>query len=146
MWILNWLPDIVFHVMLLVGILAIVASFVLSSSPFLWQYKLPIQIAGIVLVVVAVWYEGGIAKDKEYKARIASLELKISKAEAESADANARLAEEVLKHQQSIEKITAANKQRLNNQAADLNQSCRVNDTVIGILNDAAKARNGGAK
>jgi hypothetical protein len=145
MWILNWLPDIIFHVMLLVGILAIVASYVLSSSPFLWQYKFPIQLAGIVLVVVAVWYEGGIAKDKEYKKQIAELELKVSRSEVESAAANTKLAEEVLQHQQAIQQITAANKQRLNNQAADLNKSCKVNDNVINILNDAAKAR-GGAK
>ena len=76
MWILNWLPDFVFHLMLLIGVLAIVASFVLQFVPFVSQYKLPIQVAGIILTVIAVWYEGGIAKDREYRERIAAMELK----------------------------------------------------------------------
>ena len=80
MWILNWVPDFVFRLMLLIGILAIGASFVLSFIPFVSQYKLPIQVAGIILTVVAVWYEGGIAKDAEYRARIAAMELKIAPA------------------------------------------------------------------
>jgi hypothetical protein len=146
MWLLNFLPDFAFHIMLIIGILGIIAGFVLNSIPFINTNGKLIQVVSILLTVVAVWYEGGIAKDQEYKKQIAQLELKVSKAEAESAAANTKLAEEILKHQQAIKDITAANKQRLNNQATDLNKSCKINDNVISILNDAAKARNGSTK
>lgn len=141
MWLLNWLPDFVFHLMLLVGLLAIGASFVLSFIPFVSQYKLPIQVAGILLTVVAVWYEGGIAKDAEYKARIAALELKVAKAETESAEANTRLAEQILREQARIKDITETNKKRLDALAGQLNNQCTVNNSVITVLNDAAKNR-----
>jgi len=141
MWILNWLPDFVFHLMLLVGLLAIGASFVLGFIPFVTQYKLPIQVAGIILTVVAVWYEGGIAKDAEYRARIATMELKISKAETAAAEANTKLAEQILREQARIKDITETNKKRLKDLAGQLDKQCLVNQGVIDVLNDAARNR-----
>lgn len=146
MWILNWLPDFVFHLMLLVGLAAIGASFVLQFIPFVSQYKLPIQVAGIILTVVAVWYEGGIAKDAEYRARISALELKISKAETAAAEANTRLAEQILKENARIKDLTETNKKRLKELADQLNSQCSVNQDVINVLNDAARNRKDGKK
>jgi hypothetical protein len=146
MWILNWLPDFVFHLMLLVGVVAIGASFVLGFIPFVSQYKLPIQVAGIILTVVAVWYEGGIAKDAEYRARIAAMELKISKAETEAAEANTKLAEQILRDQARIKDITESNKKRLKDLADQLNKQCSVDQAVINVLNDAARNRKETAK
>lgn len=146
MWILNWLPDFVFHLMLLIGVLAIGASFVLTFIPFISQYKLPIQVAGIILTVVAVWYEGGIAKDAEYRARIAAMELKISRAETQAAEANTRLAEQILKENARIRDLTETNKKRLKELADQLNQQCRVDQNVINVINDAARNRKENAK
>lgn len=146
MWILNFLPDIFFHIMLGASILIFLVSTLFNNIPFLGGYTKLIQIISIVCLVFAVWMEGGIAKDNEYKEKIKELQQKISKAEVDSEALNNKLFEEMLKHQQAIQQITAANKQRLNNQAAELNKSCTVNDNVIGILNDAAKARNGSTK
>ena len=141
MWLLNWFPDFVFHLMLLVGLLAIGASFVLSFIPFVSQYKLPIQVAGILLTILAVWYEGGIAKDAEYKIRIAEMELKISRSETAAAEANTKLAEQILREQARIKDITETNKKRLKELADQLNKQCTVNNSVITVLNDAAKNR-----
>ena len=141
MWLLNWLPDFVFHGMLLVGLLAIAASFILGFIPFVSQYKIPIQAAGIILTVLAVWYEGGIAKDAEYKARIAEMELKISRSETAAAEANTKLAEQILREQARIKDITETNKKRLKDLAGQLDKQCSVNQGVIDVLNDAAKNR-----
>ena len=141
MFLLNWLPDVVFHLMLLVGVLAIGASFVLTFIPFVSRYRLPIQVAGIMLTVVAVWYEGGIAKDAEYRARIAAMELKISRAETAAAEANTRLAEQILKEQARIRDLTETNKKRLQELSGQLNQQCTVSQSVIDVLNNAAKNR-----
>jgi hypothetical protein len=146
MWILNFLPDFAFHILLVIGILGIIAGFLLSNIPFIGTNGKLIQIVSILITVLAVWYEGGIAKDQEYKKQIADLQLKVSRAEAQSAESNTKLAEEILKRQQAIQQITAANKQKLNNQAVELNKACTVNDDVISILNDAARARNRSTK
>lgn len=132
--------------MLLVGLAAIGASFVLTFIPFVSQYKLPIQVAGIILTVVAVWYEGGIAKDAEYKARIAEMELRISRSETKAAEANTRLAEQILKENARIKDLTETNKKRLQELSGQLNQQCRVDQSVIDIINDAARNRREGKK
>ena len=81
MWILNFLPDFAFHLLLVIGILGIVAGFFLSNIPFIGTNGKLIQIVSILITVLAVWYEGGIAKDQEYKKQIAELQLKVAKAE-----------------------------------------------------------------
>lgn len=96
MWILNWLPDIAFHLVLIVGLLALVASWMIKILPVKFipmamQYRVPLQIAGVVLTVLGVWYEGGIAKDAEWKAKVAEVEKKVAEAEAKSAKENTKI-------------------------------------------------------
>lgn len=141
MWLLNWLPDWVFHLILLVGILGIVASFVLKFIPFVDQYRVPIQVAAIILTIVGVWYEGGIAKDREYRERIAALELKVSRAETAAAEANTRLVELLAKKEQEIKDVTVANQKKLRDMAAQINKTCTVNQDLVNILNNAARNR-----
>ena len=141
MWLLNWLPNWVFHLILLVGVLGLVASFVLKFIPFVDQYRIPIQVAAILLTILGVWYEGGIAKDREYQERIAALELKVSRAETAAAEANTRLVESLAKKDQEIKEVTTANQQRLRDLAAQLNKTCTVNQDVVNILNNAARNR-----
>ena len=96
MWILNWLPDVVFHVVLIVGLLALVASWMIKILPIklipmAMQYRVPLQIAGVVLTVLGVWYEGGIAKDAEWKVKVAEAEKKVLEAEAKAATQNVKV-------------------------------------------------------
>jgi hypothetical protein len=141
MWLLNFLPDFVFHLLLIIGVLGIVAGFFLSNIPFIGTNGKLIQIVSILITVLAVWYEGGIAKDAEYKSRISELQLKIAKAETASAEANTRLAEQILREQARIKDLTETNKKRLKELSDQLNKQCTVNNSVITVLNDAAKNR-----
>ena len=45
---------------------------------------LTLKKVGIVLLIVSIWYEGGIAKDAEYRLKIAELSQKASEAEAKA--------------------------------------------------------------
>lgn len=96
MWILNWLPDFVFHLILIAGVVALLAGFVFKFIPFVKQYQLPIQVVGVLLTILGVWYEGGIAKDAEWKARVAELETKVAQAEAKSAEVNTKVVTKVV--------------------------------------------------
>lgn len=143
MWLVNWLPDWVFHLILLVGVLGLLASWVLKRIPFVETWGLQIQVAAIILTVLGVWYEGGIAKDREYRERIAALELKVSRAETAAAEANTRLVELLAQKDQEIKDVTVANQKKLRDLAAQLNKTCTVNQDVVNILNNAARNRQG---
>ena len=146
MWMLNFLPDIVFHIILGASILIFLVSTLFSNVPFLGGYIKLIQIISIVCLVFAVWMEGGIAKDNEYKEKIKELQQKISKAEVDSEALNNKLYEAMLKHEQEIKDINDANRSRLKSKSSTLNLECKVNQDVIDILNDSARNRNGSKK
>ena len=69
------------------------------------------------------------------------MELKISRAETQAAEANTRLAEQILKENARIKDLTETNKRRLKELADQLNQQCRIDQNVINVINDAAKSR-----
>jgi hypothetical protein len=102
MWILNWLPDFVFHLILIAGVLALLAGWALRMIPLVDKYSLPIQVAGILLTIVGVWYEGGIAKDAEWQARVNELEIKVAQAEAKSEKVNTEIMTKVVTKTQII--------------------------------------------
>jgi len=146
MWILSFLPDVFFHILLGASILVFLVSTLFNNIPFIGGYTKLIQIISIVCLVFAVWMEGGIAKDNEYKEKIKELQQKISKAEVDSQALNNKLFEEMLKQQQEIKRITDTNKSRMRAQAATLDLHCKVEQSVINILNDAARNRDGSKK
>lgn len=140
MWILNWLPDFVFHLILIAGVLAIVASLVLRMVPLINRYSLPIQVVGILLTVVGVWYEGGIAKDAEWKARVAELEIKVAQAEAKSQKVNTEIVTKVITKIQVIKDITNANTKYITEYVAkDLDADCRLTNASVLLHNIASQ-------
>jgi len=146
MWLISFLPDMFFHILLGASILVFLVSTLFSNVPFLGGYTKLIQIISIVCLVFAVWSEGGIAKDNEYKEKIKDLQQKINKAEVDSEALNNKLYEAMLKHEQEIKNINDANRLRLKNKSSTLNLECKVNQDVIDILNDSARNRNGSKK
>lgn len=102
MWILNWLPDFVFYLILIVGVLALLAGWALRMVPLVAKYSLPIQVVGVLLTILGVWFAGGIAKDAEWKARVAELENKVAQAEAKSAKVNTKVVTKVVTKTQVI--------------------------------------------
>ena len=145
MWILNWLPDFVFHLILIAGVLALLASWVLKFIPFIATYRLPIQVAGILLTVFGVWYEGGIAKDTEWKVRVAELEVKVAQAEAKSATENVKIVTKVVKQLELVRTRGNDVIQYVDREIVKYDNVCPIPKEVVNAHNMAAE-RVGEAK
>jgi signal transduction histidine kinase len=139
MWILKFLPDFIFHLILLLGIAGLVASFVLKFIPFISQYRLPIQVVGAVLVVIGLYMAGAIANESAWQARVDELNLKIARAEAQSAEANTQLASKLAAKQREIQAVQEDARNRIRQNAAAMDSVCKVPSEVISILNDTAR-------
>lgn len=139
MWILNFLPDFVFHILLLAGILGLVASFVLDSIPFISTNAKAIQLASAVALAIAIYFEGAISDNDAWKARVRELEVKVAKAETESAEANGKLQKALAAKDKEIALAQAELKNRIKAGAAAMDAVCKVPADVVSILNDAAK-------
>jgi DsbC/DsbD-like thiol-disulfide interchange protein len=144
MWIVNFLPDFVFHFLLLAGLLGLVASFVLDSVPFVSTNAKAIQLASAVVLAVALFFEGAISDNDAWQARVKALELKVARAETESADANGKLQKQLAVKDKEIALAQAELKNRIRAGAAAMDAVCQIPADVVNILNDAAK--KGGKK
>jgi len=96
------MPEWAFHLMLGVGVLGTVAGFVLGMIPFIRQYVIPIRIISLLILILAVYLEGGLADNKIWEARVKEMEVKVAKAEAESAKENVKIVEKIVRKTQIV--------------------------------------------
>jgi len=96
MWIITFLPEWVFHLIFGLGVLGTIAGFVLGFIPIIKQYKLPIQIIGILTLVLGVYLEGALADYREWEMKAAELKVKIAEMETKIAQGDVKIVEKVV--------------------------------------------------
>lgn len=146
MWLLQFLPDWVFHLILLIGLFGLGASFVLKFIPFVVQYRVPIQVAASILIVLGVYMEGAISNQAWWEARVAEAELRVKEAERLAAEANGKIEYRIVEKTKVVEVVNQKVQQQIKDLAVKMDQRCYVIPEVNGIHNDAASARKQGAK
>lgn len=145
-WLLSFLPNFVFHLIVIVGILGLLASQFFSFIPFVSTYTSPIKIASIGLLVVGIWFEGGISNNDAWLAKVRELEFQVAKAEAKSNEANVLLTSQLAAKNKEIAKSQAELKIKIKEMANSIDAECKVPSIAINILNEAARGPKGGKK
>jgi len=97
MWLINFLPDWIFHAILLAGVLGLIASLILKFIPVINTYKLPIQVGALLLIVIGVWFEGAMNNQAAWEAKVAELQIKVAEAEAKSQETNVQIITKTVK-------------------------------------------------
>ena len=144
MWLMNFLPNWIFHAILLAGVLGLIASLVLKFIPFFNTYKLPVQVLSILLIVTGVWFEGAISNQAEWEARVAEMQVKVAEAEAKSSEANVQIVTKVVKKTKRIREkgdaiITYIDREVVkNNEVIKFVENCPIPDIIIKTHNAAA--------
>ena len=146
MFLISFLPDIVFHLLLLVGILGLAASFILKFIPVVSTYKLPIQAGAVLLIIASVWFEGGISNEAMWQARVHELEAKVAESEKQSAIANGQIDNKANKKIQIVKEVQYIVQERIRTEASKIDAQCKIGEDVVGILNDAANNKTGDVK
>lgn len=95
-WILSLLPDWVWPALLIIGVLALLAAWVLGFVPFVKNYRLPIQVGGIIATVVAVWFLGAASNEEKWQAKIKEMEEKVKLAEEQATNKNIEIQEKIV--------------------------------------------------
>ena len=139
MWLLEFLPNWIFHAVLVLGVMAMAASFVLKFIPFVAAYRLPIQAVGLVLIVLGVWFQGAMSNEAAWQARVHEMEQKVAAAEVKSAQETVRIVTRVVTQIQTIKDTTNANVQYLEKQVAqDLDRECTLTNASVLLHNSAS--------
>ena len=138
MWLLSLVPDVVYHVLLILAVLAFGASYILKMVPFITTNALVIRIASALLIVFCVWVEGGFANEAKWEARVAELEIKVAKAEKAAAEANGKIETVYVDRVKVVKEVQYVVKNRIAKNAAKLDLTCKVDPLAIDILNQSA--------
>ena len=91
MWILDFLPFWVFHLVLLAGVVGLFVSFFVSSIPLVNKYLLPVKIGSAFLLVFGLYMEGGISNQERWEAKVAEAKIEMAKKDAASAEASTKV-------------------------------------------------------
>lgn len=143
MFILHYLPDAfilwVVNTILIIGILATIAGWFIKFVPIFNKYRLPLQIAGVLLLVCGVYFRGGYAIEMEWRERVAKLETQIKEAEAKSKEINTEIKKVYITKYKVIRKDRVVIQEKIVKEAAAIDKECKVSPSAISILNEAAK-------
>ena len=102
MFIVQYLPEMVIHIIFMAGVLGVIAGFVLGFIPAIRPYKLAVQVISLIVLCFGVYIEGGLADTKIWKMRVLELEVKVKEAEAKSAEVNTVIQERVVTKTQVV--------------------------------------------
>ena len=131
MWIINWLPEFVVHLIFLAGVVGTIAGFVLGFIPFVSKYKLPIQIISLLLLSLGVYLEGGLAEKAKWELRVKEMEAQVAKAEAEAAKVNTVIVEKVVKEKEFIKVKGQKVIEYIDREVKVFDENCTVPDVAI---------------
>lgn len=148
MWLLAWLPDSFLlwfiHTVLLAGIVGTVLSFFLLHRivrwfPALAPYHLLIQIVSVTLLVGGVYFKGGYDTEASWRAKVAELELQVSKMNEQSTELNKKLEDERKKKQKVRVEYYNTVKTEIKEVEKQINADCKLDPKVNDLINKAAK-------
>jgi uncharacterized coiled-coil protein SlyX len=139
MWILDFLPSWIFHLIVVAGVGGILASTVLKFIPFISNYKLPIQVGSVILLAFGLYMEGGISNQEKWEARVKELEAKVAIAEEQSKTANVALSAAVKEKTQLVKQTQVVIQEKLVKVKEQIDATCTVSPDAIKLLNEAAE-------
>lgn len=142
-WVLSLIPDSVLiwfiNILLLVGLAGTIAGFFIKFIPFVNQYRLPTQIAGVILLTLGVYFKGGYATEMAWRDKVKAAEEKAAIAEQKAVELNAALDTEIKKKNKVIYENQVVYRERIKEVATIIDKGCVVAPEAIDIHNAAAK-------
>jgi hypothetical protein len=139
MWILQFLPDWVFHAICLAGFAGLIIAFFLGFVPFVGRYSLPIKIVSLLLLVFGLFIEGANFNNNIWLERVKELEAKVAESEKKIATTNTKIKKVYVTKVKVIKQDRIVIQEKIVKEAANMDKDCKVSPSAISILNEAAK-------
>ena len=139
MWILNFLPDWIFHFILLAGIGGLIASYLMKFIPFVYMYKTPIQLVSVVAIVGSTFMIGAAWNDHVWRERVAEMEQKVAAAEVKSAEENVKIVTKIVKKTEIVRTRGEDIIKYVDREVVKYNDRCEIPTEFVKVLNDAAE-------
>jgi hypothetical protein len=141
----DWLITILVNGLVIVGLIGISAAWIARWVPYFNMYRGPIQLIGIVCLVLGVYFKGGADVERAWRERVKELEAKVALAEVQSKEANKKLSDQLAQNKRLTQEVKNANTAAIRANAEKINSECRVPDVAISLHNSASKNQVSGS-
>lgn len=142
-WFLSLIPESVFiwitYGLIAAGFGLYVISKLVSWIPLISQYKLPVELIGIAILVVGVYLFGGYGVEMSWRDKVRQLEEQIKAAEEKSAQVNTVIQEKIVYKTKVIKEKEVQYIDRIKEVEKVIDAKCEVDPAAIDILNQAAE-------
>lgn len=139
MFLLDLLPNWVFYIFIVVGVIGFIAAFFMQFIPWVSTYRTQILVASIISLTVGVWFDGGITNQTRWEAKVITLEKKLAEASVKSAESNTKLVQKVDDKIAEVKKNNNSNILYIDREIVKYNGTCIIPREVINVVNSAAK-------
>ena len=139
MWYLSLLPNAFFHAIVIAGVVAVLGSMFLKMIPFVSKYYIPMRIIGFVVFTFGIYFEGGLANEEQWVAKVKEMEVKVAAAEAEGKKETIKIQQKVVVQQQVIREKGEDIVRYIDREIVKYDNSCIIPKEVIDTHNKAAK-------
>jgi hypothetical protein len=144
MWLLHLLPSSfllwIINILLVVGISGILLGFFIKFIPLVNQYRLPIQIASILIFCLGLYWKGGYSVEQDWRQKVDELQAKVDDSEKVSIKINTVIKKVYVDRVKVIKQDRVVIQDRIVEIAKEIDKECKVPQSAIAILNDAAKS------
>jgi hypothetical protein len=140
MWIIDFLPDWIWTLVLWLGIISIGVSYLLAKIPVVGQYKLPLRIGGVVALLIGVYFQGAVSNEEKWQARVKELEAKIVVAEEKSKEETVKIVNKTVVKREYYRERGNDIVQYVDREIVKYDNTCPVPKEVVKAHNDAAAA------
>ena len=151
MWFLHLLPDSliawIVNIILIAGVAVTVAGFFVRFIPFVNQYRIPVQIAGILLLTMGVYFEGGYTTEMAWRERVREVEAKLAVAETRSAEVNTEIVTKIVTQTKIVRErgndiIKYVDREVVRDQEViKFVENCPIPEIIVNTHNAAARNR-----
>jgi hypothetical protein len=140
-WIIQNAPDWmlvpVIWGSLIIGLGAFILATFLKAIPVVNIYRRPIQLVSVVLLVAGIWAKGAYEIEKEWRAKVAELEVKIAASEQRAKEINTKIVTKVVTKTKQHTVYRDKIKREIQVQKEYIDKDCKLNPTAVEMYNKA---------
>ena len=138
MWLLSWIPNIIYHVILTLSVLAFLCFSLIPAASVLGNYRGGLKLIAVLVIIPCIYVEGKIAKEQEFQQKLDQLSAELADEQKKSAQVTANVQYIYVDRVKTVKDVQVVYKDRIKTIAAEIDKSCRVDPKVIDLLNSAA--------
>jgi hypothetical protein len=138
-WMLSLLPEswieFITYAIVATGVTLYILSKLVAWIPLIKNYKLPLELVGLLLYGIGAFYAGGYGIEKIWRERVAEVEKKVQELEGRQAEVVIKIETKVVTKIKTVTQIKEVIKKEIEYREKEINANCDISPAAIEMFN-----------